>query len=199
MGYGGNTEPSFLIPTAVAAADEGAVDAGSGRPGGKEGISDMEYLVGDDAVATKMFQTNYPIRHGLIENWNNMERLWQRCFYEYMRVEPDEHYVLLVRAVLFHRAALVVPTLDSLDSPVVADGAPTQPPREPRVHCRGHVRDVQRPGPVHRGAGCPCTRSVVAQPVRARAGRGRVTVHLVAIAAASSAAGRRQTGSSPVQ
>ena len=98
MGYGGNTEPSFLIPTAVAAADEGAGDAGSARPGAKEGISDMEYFVGDDAVATKMYQTNYPIRHGLIENWNNMERLWQRCFYEYMRVEPDEHYVLLVRS-----------------------------------------------------------------------------------------------------
>lgn len=106
MGFGGNTEPSFLIPTAVAAADEGAGDAGSARPGGKEGISDMEYLVGDDAVATKMFQTNYPIRHGLIENWNNMERLWQRCFYEYMRVEPDEHYVLLVSGCSFGLSAL---------------------------------------------------------------------------------------------
>lgn len=99
MGYGGNTEPSFLIPTAVAAADEGAGDnlAPPRGGGGKEGISDLEYFVGDDAVATKLYQTNYPIRHGLIENWNNMERLWQRCFYEYMRVEPDEHYVLLVR------------------------------------------------------------------------------------------------------
>jgi actin-related protein 3 len=34
----------------------------------------------------------------LIENWNNMERIWQRCMYEYLRVEPEEHYVLLVRA-----------------------------------------------------------------------------------------------------
>ena len=119
MGFGGNTEPSFLIPTAVAAADEGAGDAGSARPGGKEGISDMEYLVGDDAVATKMFQTNYPIRHGLIENWNNMERLWQRCFYEYMRVEPDEHYVLLVScgvasnmyAMCYFRGAMIASLL----------------------------------------------------------------------------------------
>ena len=25
-----------------------------------------------------------------------MERIWQRCMYDYLRVEPEEHYVLLV-------------------------------------------------------------------------------------------------------
>ncbi len=40
---------------------------------------------------------NYPIRHGLIDNWTNMERLWQRCFYDYLRCDPESHYVLLVR------------------------------------------------------------------------------------------------------
>jgi actin-related protein len=51
------------------------------------------------AVAhSKSYQINYPIKHGLIENWNNMERLWQRCFFDHLRVEPEEHYVLLVSA-----------------------------------------------------------------------------------------------------
>ena len=45
----------------------------------------------------KTLQVNYPIRHGLIENWNNMERLWQRCIFDYLRCEPEEHYFLLVR------------------------------------------------------------------------------------------------------
>jgi hypothetical protein len=45
----------------------------------------------------KTLQVNYPIRHGLIENWNNMERLWQRCIFDYLRVEPEEHHILLVR------------------------------------------------------------------------------------------------------
>ena len=146
MGFGGNTEPSFLIPTAVAAADEGAGDAGAARPGGKEGISDMEYLVGDDAVATKMFQTNYPIRHGLIENWNNMERLWQRCFYEYMRVEPDEHYVLLVSGCACQGPLLCEPqcialrgSLHQTPTRPPADGASAEPTREQRVHGGGDV------------------------------------------------------------
>lgn len=46
---------------------------------------------------SKTLQVNYPIRHGLIENWNNMERLWQRCIFDYLRVEPEEHFFLLVR------------------------------------------------------------------------------------------------------
>jgi actin-related protein 3 len=62
MGFGGNAEPSFLIPTAVASADSDIV----ARPGGKEGISDMEYFVGEEAVSTKMYQTNYPIQHGKV-------------------------------------------------------------------------------------------------------------------------------------
>ena len=51
------------------------------------------------AVAnSKTHQLSYPIRQGCVDNWNNMEKLWQRCFYDYLRVEPEEHYVLLVRA-----------------------------------------------------------------------------------------------------
>jgi actin-related protein 3 len=31
-----------------------------------------------------MAKVDYPIRHGLIENWDDMERLWQRCFFDYL-------------------------------------------------------------------------------------------------------------------
>ena len=45
---------------------------------------------------TSTHQLNYPIRHGIIENWDNMERVWQRCFFKYLRCEPEDHYMLLV-------------------------------------------------------------------------------------------------------
>ena len=38
---------------------------------------------------------NYPIRHGIVENWDNMERYWQRCIYKYLRCDPQEHNFLL--------------------------------------------------------------------------------------------------------
>ncbi len=54
-------------------------------------------MPGQALSRSKTLQVNYPIRHGLIENWNNMERLWQRCIFDYLRVEPEEHFFLLVR------------------------------------------------------------------------------------------------------
>jgi actin-related protein len=94
MGYAGNAEPSFIVPTAIAAADDGASDVGRG------GASDLDYHVGDAALAhSKTHGLSYPIRHGLVDNWTNMERLWSRCFAEHLHVQPSEHYVLLVRRV----------------------------------------------------------------------------------------------------
>lgn len=87
---------------------------------------------------------NYPIRHGLIENWNNMERLWERCMFEYLRVEPEEHFVLLASgaqvaratAALCLRAVTVGTTALStvLSRSIAADGAAAEPAGEPRVH-----------------------------------------------------------------
>ena len=49
---------------------------------------------------TSTHTINYPIRHGLVENWDNMERLWQRCMFKYLRCEPEEHYFLLTESPL---------------------------------------------------------------------------------------------------
>ena len=49
---------------------------------------------------TSTHTINYPIRHGLVENWDNMERLWQRCMFKYLRCEPEEHYFLLTEPPL---------------------------------------------------------------------------------------------------
>ena len=48
MGHSGNTEPSFTIPTAIAAADEGVGDSRVGSSSGG-GIPDLDFFVGDEA------------------------------------------------------------------------------------------------------------------------------------------------------
>lgn len=90
---------------------------------------------------SKTHQLNYPIRQGLVDNWNNMEKLWQRCYYDYLRVEPEEHYVLLVStarglswicAIRFFHAIAMRVTLHH-GSPLLclryfdADGASAEP------------------------------------------------------------------------
>lgn len=45
MGYSGNNEPEFIVPTAVAAADDGSGDI---RGSGREGISDLDFFTGNE-------------------------------------------------------------------------------------------------------------------------------------------------------
>ena len=96
MGYSGNVEPQYIIPTVLATrADEGGVARKM------DGVEDLDFFVGDAAQANSTtHQINYPIRHGLIDNWDNMERLWQRCMFEYLRCEPEEHFVMLTEPPL---------------------------------------------------------------------------------------------------
>lgn len=95
MGFAGNVEPQYIIPTVCATkADEGGV-------GKRDGVEDLDFYIGDAAHANSTtHQINYPIRGGIIDNWDNMERMWQRCMFEYLRCEPEEHHVLLTEPPL---------------------------------------------------------------------------------------------------
>ena len=96
VGYAGNVRPDYVFPTAIAAADEGASEIGGSA---RDGLRDLDFCLGDLAVSSTRHSVNYPVRHGLIENWTNMERVWQRCFFEHMRCDPEEAFVVLVRCV----------------------------------------------------------------------------------------------------
>ncbi len=63
----------------------------------KTDTEDLEFFIGADAMVKRAnYNIDYPIRHGVVDNWDNVEKFWQRCIYEYLHVDPEEHYVLLV-------------------------------------------------------------------------------------------------------
>jgi len=96
MGYAGNCEPQYIVPTVVASRAQMG-----GQEATVDGVDDLDFYIGNEALAhSTTHQINYPIRHGLVENWDNMERLWQRCMFKYLRCEPEEHYVLLTEPPL---------------------------------------------------------------------------------------------------
>ncbi|KAH8044674.1 hypothetical protein JL722_14575 [Aureococcus anophagefferens] len=92
----GNCEPQYIVPTVVASrALKGGQEATI------DGVDDLDFYIGNEALAhSTTHQINYPIRHGMVENWDNMERLWQRCMFKYLRCEPEEHHVLLTEPPL---------------------------------------------------------------------------------------------------
>ena len=98
MGFAGNCEPQFIVPTLIATKEESK----SGHVRSKRAeIADLDFFIGYEAQKhASSHQINYPINHGLIENWDNMEKLWQRCIFKYMRAEPENHYMLLTEPPL---------------------------------------------------------------------------------------------------
>lgn len=94
MGYAGNNDPQFIIPTALAFRDGQQT---SSNVSAKRGIEDLDYFIGDEALAnSKTYGISYPIRHGTVDNWDHMEKYHQASLFHKLRCEPEEHHFLLV-------------------------------------------------------------------------------------------------------
>lgn len=60
--------------------------------------------MGNDAFSKRGVLTlKYPIEHGVITNWADMERIWHHTFYSELCVAPEEHPVLLTEAARNHK------------------------------------------------------------------------------------------------
>jgi len=96
MGYAGNTEPQFIIPSCIAIKESAKV--GDHRLG--KGVEDLDFFIGDEAVEAPNYATKWPIRHGIVDDWDLMERFMEQAIFKYLRAEPEDHYFLLTEPPL---------------------------------------------------------------------------------------------------
>jgi len=89
-GFSGDDAPRSVFPSII------------GRPKTEQamlGSAKKDFFVGDDAQQRRgILQIKYPIEHGIVTNWDDMEKIWHHCFFGELRVDPEKKNILLTEA-----------------------------------------------------------------------------------------------------
>lgn len=89
-GLAGLEAPSAVFPALVGRPKHGTM-----MPGAEK----KDLFMGDEAMSKKgILSLSYPVEHGIVKDWDDMEKVWHYTFYDALRVNPEEHAVLVTEA-----------------------------------------------------------------------------------------------------
>jgi actin len=91
-GFSGDDAPRVVFPSIVGRPKAGTSQA-------MLGATQKTSFVGDDAQAKRgVLSISYPIEHGIVTNWDDMELIWQHTFFNELRIDPEKNNILLTEA-----------------------------------------------------------------------------------------------------
>jgi len=97
-GVAGEDAPKVCFPSIV------------GRPKHSQGqvmigTEQKDVYIGEEAQAKRgVLKLSYPIEHGIVTSWEDMEKIWHHCYFNELRVHPEEHPALLTEAPMNPKA-----------------------------------------------------------------------------------------------
>ncbi|KAI6653692.1 hypothetical protein LOD99_3196 [Oopsacas minuta] len=83
--------PSFVFPSVVGTHKVLAMRAYFPR---------SKFCAHEAISKRAMLVLKYPIEHGVVTDWDNMEELWHHTFYDQLHVYPEEHSLLITEPPL---------------------------------------------------------------------------------------------------
>eukprot|EP00771_Trimastix_marina_P004059 gnl/Trimastix_PCT/79.p1 GENE.gnl/Trimastix_PCT/79~~gnl/Trimastix_PCT/79.p1 ORF type:complete len:393 (-),score=144.65 gnl/Trimastix_PCT/79:85-1221(-) len=95
-GFAGDDSPRAVFPSIVGVPR---------RQAGMVGAAQKDAYIGDEAQAKRgILKLKYPIEHGIVTNWDEMEKIWHHTMYNELRIAPEERATLLTEAPLNPRS-----------------------------------------------------------------------------------------------
>ena len=86
-GFGGEDAPRSCFPTAI-----GRLRHGQSAP---EASLKDSYIGNQITEKRDILSIQHPMEHGIVTNWDDMEKIWHHTFYNELRTPPEEHPILL--------------------------------------------------------------------------------------------------------
>nr|XP_048681027.1 actin-like isoform X3 [Caretta caretta] len=91
-GIAGDSAPRSVITAIVGRSKAKATMLGAGQ---------KEFYVGEEAQSKRgVLSLNYPIDHGIVTSWDDMERIWRHVYECELRIKASDRPVLLTEAPL---------------------------------------------------------------------------------------------------
>ena len=91
-GFSGDKLPKIIIPSYV-----GYPKYASGRVG----VDKKQFFVGSEAEVIKgVLNINNPIENGVVNNWDDIEKIWKYIFTNELKVDPVEYNIMLTETPL---------------------------------------------------------------------------------------------------
>jgi actin-related protein len=89
-GFAGEEAPRAIFPAMV------------GKPrfqGVMPGLEVKDVYIGEEAQSKRgILKLEYPIEHGIVTDWDLMEKIWHHCYFNELRTMPEDAPVMLTEA-----------------------------------------------------------------------------------------------------
>ncbi|KAK9428810.1 actin family [Lipomyces doorenjongii] len=91
-GFAGSDNPSLFFPTVVGRPKHARIMAGA--------LEDDIFIGPAAAQHRGLLKLKYPLEHGIVTDWTDMERIWNYVYTQGLKVLSEEHPVLITEAPL---------------------------------------------------------------------------------------------------